>query len=156
MTQRKYIIAWIVFFVLLIPSLTASAEMLECTPTPKRPMSSFSNAESTTETTQSAHDKRVPTVWGFTASWYGPGFHGRRMANGQRFNMYSLVVAHRSLPIEMCLDLTNPENGRSVQVIVKDRGPYIRGRNLDVSYRVARELGFVDEGVTELQGKPCI
>lgn len=91
----------------------------------------------------------------FTASWYGPGFHGRPMANGKTFNMYTLVVAHRSLPIGTCLKLTNPENGRSVQVIVEDRGPYIDGRDLDVSYKVARILDFVDEGVTTLQGEPC-
>ncbi len=91
----------------------------------------------------------------FRASWYGPGFHGRRMANGQRFDMHTLVVAHPSLPFGTCLEIVNPHNSRTVRVIVKDRGPYIHGRNLDVSYRVAQVLDFVDTGVIELRGRLC-
>ena len=85
------------------------------------------------------------------ASWYGPKFHGRTMANGQRFNMYALTVAHRTLPLGTELVLINPRNGKQVRVRVSDRGPYIHGRHLDVSYEVARKLHFVRRGVTRLQ-----
>jgi rare lipoprotein A len=77
------------------------------------------------------------------------------MANGQRFNMHALVAAHKTLPLGTCLEIVNPCNGKSVRVTVKDRGPYIHGRDLDVSYRVAQVLDFVDTGVTELHGKLC-
>jgi 3D (Asp-Asp-Asp) domain-containing protein len=87
------------------------------------------------------------------ASWYGPKFHGKQMANGKRFNMHALTVAHQSLPLGTRLVLTNPDNGEQAKVKVTDRGPYIAGRHLDVSYRVARELGFVKKGLSRLHMK---
>ncbi|MFP3868465.1 MAG: septal ring lytic transglycosylase RlpA family protein [Desulfobacteraceae bacterium] len=85
------------------------------------------------------------------ASWYGPKFHGLTMANGQRFDMYRLTVAHRTLPLGTKLVLINPRNGKKVKARVSDRGPYIHGRQLDVSYEVARQLHFVRRGVTRLE-----
>ncbi|MBM4284436.1 MAG: septal ring lytic transglycosylase RlpA family protein [Deltaproteobacteria bacterium] len=84
------------------------------------------------------------------ASWYGPRHHGRLMANGQPFNMYADTVAHPSLPFGTKLRLTNPDNGRSVEVRVTDRGPYIKGRGIDLSYGVAQKLGMVNAGVKRL------
>lgn len=85
------------------------------------------------------------------ASWYGPQFHGKTMASGRPFNMHALIVAHRTIPLGTRLLLTNPRNGRRVKVRVMDRGPYIRARQLDVSYAVACRLGFVNRGVARLQ-----
>ena len=76
------------------------------------------------------------------ASYYGAGFHGRRTADGEVFDMHGLSAAHKSLPIPCYARVTNLGNGRSVVVRVNDRGPYIRGRMLDVSERVARLLVF--------------
>lgn len=87
------------------------------------------------------------------ASWYGPKFHGKKMANGKRFNMHALTVAHKGLPLGTRLILTNPDNGEQVKVKVTDRGPYVTGRHLDVSYRVARKLGFVKKGLSRLHLK---
>lgn len=84
------------------------------------------------------------------ASWYGPRHHGKLMANGQPFDMYADTVAHPSLPFDTPLRLTNPANGRSVEVRVTDRGPFIPGRNLDLSYGVARKLGVVKAGVSRI------
>jgi LysM repeat protein len=84
------------------------------------------------------------------ASWYGPNHHGKLMANGQPFDMYADTVAHPSLPFDTPLRLTNPANGRSVEVRVTDRGPFIPGRNLDLSYGVARKLGVVKAGVSRI------
>ena len=80
-------------------------------------------------------------------SWYGPGFHGRRTANGEVFDTHELTMAHRSLPMGTSVRVTNLENGRSVVLRVNDRGPYVRGRVADLSHAAAERLGFVDEGV---------
>ena len=80
-------------------------------------------------------------------SWYGPGFHGRRTANGEIFDTHELTMAHRSLPMGTNVRVTNLENGRSVVLRVNDRGPYVRGRVADLSHAAAERLGFVDDGV---------
>lgn len=90
---------------------------------------------------------QVQTV---VSSWYGGQFHGKPMANGERFDKRQLIVAHRQLPFGTVVILTNPTNGRSVKAIIKDRGPFIENRQLDVSEKVAEELGFKDKGVTTL------
>jgi rare lipoprotein A len=82
-------------------------------------------------------------------SWYGPGFHGRRTANGEIFDTHDLTMAHRSLPLGTTVRVTNLENGRSVVVRVNDRGPYVRGRVADLSHAAAQRLGFVDDGVVK-------
>ena len=86
-----------------------------------------------------------------TASYYGKGFHGRRAANGERFNMNAMTAAHRSLPFGTRLQVTNVRNGRSVVVRISDRGPFIRGRVLDLSYGAARALDFVRSGTAKVK-----
>ncbi|MGU7784510.1 septal ring lytic transglycosylase RlpA family protein [Burkholderia sp. PU8-34] len=80
------------------------------------------------------------------ASWYGRGFHGRRTANGERFNMNALTAAHRTLPLSSYIKVTNPTNGKWVVVKVNDRGPYKRGRVLDLSYAAAKVIGLIHAG----------
>jgi rare lipoprotein A len=77
-----------------------------------------------------------------TASWYGPGFHGRKTASGERFNTNDLTAAHKSLPFNTLLRVTNLENGRYTIVRVNDRGPYARGRIIDLSYAAKNEIGM--------------
>ena len=86
------------------------------------------------------------TIQGY-ASWYGPKFHGRRTASGNRFNMHDLIAAHKTLPIGTVLLVKNLKNGKSVKVKVLDRGPYIKGRELDLSYGAAKKLGMFGDGV---------
>jgi peptidoglycan lytic transglycosylase len=81
------------------------------------------------------------------ASWYGRFHHGRATANGERFNMYALTAAHRTLPFGTRLLVTNLENDRTVEVRINDRGPYVGARILDLSYAAARALGAVGAGV---------
>ena len=81
-------------------------------------------------------------------SWYS---HGHRTASGERFNPNGLTAAHKTLPFGTILRLTNEENGRSVTVRVNDRGPFIRGRELDVSRGAADQLGFRRKGVERLR-----
>lgn len=81
------------------------------------------------------------------ASWYGPGFHGNRSASGERYNQNALTAAHRSLPFGTQVRVTNLNNGISVIVRINDRGPFIRGRIIDLSAAAARTLGMMGSGV---------
>lgn len=81
-----------------------------------------------------------------TASYYGRRFHGRRTANGERFDMGAMTAAHRTLPFGSLVRVTNPSNGRSVTVRINDRGPFIRGRTIDLSRAAAREIGLISRG----------
>lgn len=85
------------------------------------------------------------------ASWYGKEFHGKRAANGERYNMYALTAAHRTLPFDTKIKVTNLENGESCILRINDRGPFVDGRILDISYQGAKELGFLNKGVTEVR-----
>ena len=91
------------------------------------------------------------TIYGHgVASWYGAWHHGREMANGSMFDMYKFTVAHKTLPLGTLLRIRNLVNGREVVARVTDRGPYIEGRELDLSYAVAKKLGFVENGITKV------
>ena len=80
------------------------------------------------------------------ASWYGGSFHGRLTANGEIYDQFKMTAAHRLLPLRSVVRVTNPENGREVKVLINDRGPFIRGRIIDLSYAAAEQLGAVYPG----------
>jgi rare lipoprotein A len=85
------------------------------------------------------------------ASWYGPGFHGRKTANGEIYDQMSFTAAHKSLKFGTLLKITNQKNNKSVVVRINDRGPYIHGRDLDLSKAAALELGMVKRGVAKIK-----
>lgn len=85
------------------------------------------------------------------ASWYGRDFHGNLTADGERYDMYALSAAHRTLPLPTLVRVTNLENGRAVVVRVNDRGPFVKNRLIDLSYAAALELGFVNEGTARVR-----
>ncbi len=85
------------------------------------------------------------------ASWYGPRFHGRKTANGERFDQNALTAAHRTLPLGSIVTVRNVENGRTVRVRINDRGPYVEGRVIDLSREAARRLGLVQDGVASVR-----
>ncbi|MGD8305668.1 MAG: septal ring lytic transglycosylase RlpA family protein [Ignavibacteria bacterium] len=85
------------------------------------------------------------------ASWYGPRFHGRLTANGEIYDQTALTVAHKSLKFGTLLRITNPRTNKSIVVRVNDRGPYIPGRQLDLSKAAAEELGVISGGVKKLK-----
>jgi rare lipoprotein A len=95
------------------------------------------------------------TSWGFTeegiASWYGEDFHGRATANGECYNMYTFTAAHRTLPLPTVVRVTNLENNKSVVVKVNDRGPFARGRIIDLSYAAAQSIGMVGKGTAPVK-----
>ncbi len=80
------------------------------------------------------------------ASWYGSAFQGRRTASGERFDMNQLTAAHKTLPLGTVVQVRNPLNGKTVDVTINDRGPFIKGRIIDLSYRAALALGIVQAG----------
>ena len=84
------------------------------------------------------------------ASYYGKAFHGRKTANGEIFNMYKLTAAHRVLPLGTKAKVTNLTNGRWVEVKINDRGPFVEGRILDLSFAAALELEMVKAGTAKV------
>jgi hypothetical protein len=97
-------------------------------------------------------DRRRPlAVWECTSSWYGEAFDGQTTANGETYDMYAATAAHPTLPLGSIVRVVNTRNHRSQVVRINDRGPYIEGRELDVSYEVARRLGFDQRGLARVR-----
>lgn len=96
-----------------------------------------------------AHKQRYVAIG--IASWYGPNFHGKRTANGERYNMYKLTAAHRTLPFNTRLLVTNLQNRHQVVVRINDRGPFIKNRIIDLSYAAAQKLGLIGPGTARVK-----
>jgi rare lipoprotein A len=84
------------------------------------------------------------------ASWYGKDFEGKPMANGAPYDMYANTIAHKDLPLGTRVELNNPRTGKTIMATVTDRGPYIAGRDVDLSYGLAKKLSLVENGVDTL------
>jgi rare lipoprotein A len=99
--------------------------------------------------------KPLPDARGFKqrgkASWYGGKFHGRKTSNGEIYDMYAMTAAHKTLPLGTYIRVCNLENNRKIEVRINDRGPFVRGRILDLSYTAAKELGIVGPGTAEVE-----
>lgn len=85
------------------------------------------------------------------ASWYGGKFHGRKTSNGETYDMYGLSAAHKTLPMGVYVKVTHLGTGREVTVRINDRGPFVAGRIVDLSYGAARQLGIVDSGTAQVR-----
>jgi rare lipoprotein A len=85
------------------------------------------------------------------ASYYALEFHGRTTANGERFNMRAMTAAHRTLPFNTSVKVTNLSNGLSVTVRINDRGPFKKNRIIDLSYAAARKIGLIGPGTAEVE-----
>lgn len=84
------------------------------------------------------------------ASWYGEEFHGKRTSSGEIYNMYEMTAAHKSLPFGTRVLVVDLETGRSVIVRINDRGPFIHGRIIDLSFAAAQKLGIVKKGIARV------
>ena len=97
----------------------------------------------------------LPSAQGFVesgiASWYGGKFHGRKTAGGERYNKYAKTAAHKTLPLQTMVLVKNLENGREMVVRINDRGPFVRGRIIDLSLTAARELNIVRKGTARVR-----
>ena len=85
------------------------------------------------------------------ASWYGRKFHGRKTSNGEVYDMYGLSAAHKTLPMGVYVKVTHLGNGRHIVVRVNDRGPFVAGRIIDLSYGAAKQLGIIDSGTAQVE-----
>ncbi len=122
-----YLISFILSLLLLLPSIACSFPPAKVkVPLPSAPVIAVSQTG--------------------IASWYGPGFHGRRTASGAIYNQYDLTAAHQTLPLGSRVIVTNIQNGTSVEVLINDRGPFVKGRIIDLSYAAASGLGMVRPG----------
>ncbi len=105
----------------------------------------------TTEESNSEGVEEKGKIFYFVTSYYGSKFHGRYTSNGEIFDMYKFTCAHKTLPFGTVLRVTNEDNNKSVTVRVNDRGPFVSGRDLDLSYAAAKEIGLIAEGVKKLK-----
>lgn len=121
--------------------------LLSCAPSARfSARSDFKNTET------SGNLKEGASFYG-EASYYADKFHGRKTANGETFDMYGISAAHKSLPFDTILLVTNLDNNISIRVRVNDRGPYAKGRVLDLSYGAAKKIDMLDSGVARVKIK---
>ena len=85
------------------------------------------------------------------ASWYGKDFHGRKTSNGESYDMHAMTAAHKTLPMNVHVRVINQSNGRESVVRINDRGPFVRGRIIDLSYAAAKELGVIGPGTAPVR-----
>lgn len=140
------------FLCSIIPAALAGAltiggpAALAATAKSKKVQTSKAGKSTGKKTTKTAARSSGKVLQSGKASWYGPGFHGRKTANGERFNMYELTAAHKTLPLGTRIKVLNPANGKEVVVRINDRGPYAHGRILDLSKAAASQLGLINRG----------
>ncbi len=159
MKARYFMLLQAVFLGLGLLILTPS--MNPATPASPERMSSpeqlSTDAEVTSRSasTGARHDAsgqpKPLAVWECTTSWYGEDFDGKQTANGETYDMNADTAAHPTLPLGSIVRVVNTRNHRSQIVRINDRGPYVEGRELDVSYEVARKLGFDQHGLAKVR-----
>jgi rare lipoprotein A len=103
------------------------------------------------DTRESISSRKPLRSWECVSSWYGQDFDGQPTANGETYDMYAATAAHPTLPLGSVVRVVNLRNHRSEIVRINDRGPYVDGRELDVSYAVARNLGFANRGLSRVR-----
>src|SRR6516164_7605056 len=122
-------IRWVPLMFLIAPVMEAPLVAYKTEPEPQKPIK----------------------IWVGNGSWYGPEFNGRKTADGERYDSETLTAAHPNLPFGSIVRLVNPRTGQFELVRINDRGPYQEGREIDVSYRVAREIGLIHAGVSQVR-----
>jgi len=128
----------ICFFVMLIIS--------SCTVSPRYNANSQNHKSSSTKSNKSNNTSSNKNISKGVSSWYGPNFHGKLTANGEVYDMYGITAAHKSLPLNTIVRVTNLDNGKSIILRINDRGPYVKDRVLDCSFGAAKKLGFYKKG----------
>jgi rare lipoprotein A len=97
------------------------------------------------------HDTEVGAIYKGNASWYGPDFHGNLTSNGETYNMYDMTAAHKTLPMNTVVKVTNLKNGLTTVVRINDRGPFIETRIIDLSNSAAREIDMIKDGTAPVK-----
>lgn len=117
--------------------------------TPRHPTSPHPTSPAEAE----ALNVQISDLYGL-ASWYGHPYHGRKTASGEVYDMYQLTAAHKTLPIGTRVEVTNQTNGKQVEVRINDRGPFIEGRVIDLSYAAAKEIEMIGPGMATVNLRP--
>jgi rare lipoprotein A (peptidoglycan hydrolase) len=118
---------------------------------PSNPLQQNTRRDAQAQKLNTTGQPKPLAVWECTTSWYGGDFDGQPTANGETYDMYAETAAHPTLPLGSIVRVVNTRNHRSQIVRINDRGPYIEGRELDVSYEVARRLGFDQSGLAKVR-----
>ena len=141
----------LVFLFILTTLLLSCATSPRYQHTSSSPAATKSNSQRTASPSpaKNSTDKKHEMVG--QASWYGPGFHGKTTANGEKFNQNAMTAAHKTLPFNTNVKITDLETGKSVVVRINDRGPYAKGRIIDLSKRAAEKLGMKEKGHTKVK-----
>jgi rare lipoprotein A (peptidoglycan hydrolase) len=134
----------------LTPSVNPTVAGNPGNPPPADAASLQTNFKTNNKTAAKGQPKPL-AIWECTTSWYGEDFDGRSTANGETYDMYADTAAHPTLPLGSIVRVVNTRNHRSQVVRINDRGPYVEGRELDVSYEVARKLGFDQHGLAKVR-----
>lgn len=134
----------------LTPSMNPTSSVGK-TGSPLQAQTSQPNSTITPQSSSKSTQPKPLAVWECTTSWYGEDFDGQPTANGEIYDMYAATAAHQTLPLGSIVRVVNPRNHRSQIVRINDRGPYVGGRELDVSYAVARRLGFDQRGLAKVR-----
>ena len=137
--SKKY-----VFRIVWFPSAIAMVLFAGCAGTPRYARSLDHDANSTAAVPGSFHQSGL-------ASYYAREFNGRKTASGERYDMHDLTAAHPNLPFDTRVRVTNLSNNQSVVVRVNDRGPYKKGRIIDVSYAAAKKIGLIGNGTAKVK-----
>ena len=130
--------------------------LFSCTPSP-RYQSNYNKSKASKSKKFKKKSNKTSTfnknkmVYKGISSYYGHKFHGKLTANGEVFDMYGLTAAHKEMPFNTIVRVTNKNNGKSLIIRINDRGPYIDGRILDCSFGTAKKLGFIKEGIAPVK-----
>ncbi|MFL3025900.1 MAG: septal ring lytic transglycosylase RlpA family protein [Candidatus Neomarinimicrobiota bacterium] len=138
------------FILLLCPII-----IINCSSSPRYTTGSYNKPTSSKSNTPSklitkANNKHRKVIKGIS-SFYAEDFHGKLTANGEVYDMYGLTAAHKTLPLNTIVRVTNISNNKSLILRINDRGPYVKGRILDCSYGAAKKLGFVNDGTAKVK-----
>ncbi len=138
---------------LLVLTPSVNPTTIGSTSNPPQVETSLQNSISfgTTVSNAAKHGRKPLAVWQCITGWYGEDFDGQPTANGETYDMYATTAAHPTLPLGSIVRVVNTRNHRSQIVRINDRGPYVEGRELDVSYEVARRLGFDEKGLAKVR-----
>jgi rare lipoprotein A len=132
----------------IIISLSGVILVVNCSNSPRYTTGSRNRSKPVKKVNSTAKSKKI--LKGIS-SYYGEDFHGKLTANGEVYDMYGLTAAHKTLPLNTIVRVTNIENEKSLILRINDRGPYVKGRMLDCSYGAALKLGFIGNGTTKVK-----
>ena len=134
--------------IIIIAMLTSCSNSPRYRTGPTKPSSTNKGKAPSLKTSSNVKNRKVMTG---VSSFYAEDFHGKLTANGEVYDMYGLTAAHKTLPLNTIVRVTNLENNKSLILRINDRGPYVKGRILDCSYGAAKKLEFVNEGTAKVK-----